>query len=267
VSLTSISPENYVIGPALIYYRAAGVLTPWTSVGATIDDAVWRIPMEWAATQDQLNGVMAPVRGLDVLRRYGVEVEFTLPELMGEKLGLAIPGSTYTAGVRTAAGGTPLSTTTTAATTVGATTIALTAATNAAVGDTIQIDTGLLRELRTITAIASLNVSFRDPLTMAHASGVAVVESTTDGRSTVIPPTVRRQPASAYYEWALVYESGLAEPGELRIPIGISQTTAAEVTINDDSLAGIRVMIAGRLDEDSLSSPLFRLYAPIAAAA
>jgi hypothetical protein len=185
-----------------------------------------------------------------------------MPEMAGEKLALAIPGATYTAPVSANAGGTPFSSTSSAATLVGATTVPAVATTNLAVGDIFKIDTSTLTEYRTVTAISALNISFRDPLLFAHASGVALVETTGDNRSIVTMPTVRRQPDSAYKEWALVAESGKSGVTELRIPIGLSQTTGAEVTIGDDAMAGIRVTIAGRLNDDDLTASLFRLYAP-----
>lgn len=265
MSITSVTPSLFVIGPALVYYRAVGVNTPWTSIGATLDDAVMRLPTTWAGTQDQLSGVMGPVMGLDVLSRVGCEIEFTMPEMAGAKLGLAIPGAVYTAPVSADATGTPGSSTTTAATLAGATTVPFTATTNFAVGDYFSIDTGTVKEYRQITAISSLNVSFRDPLLYGHASGVAVVETTGDNRSVVTMPTIRRQPDTAYNEWALVAESGKSGVTELRIPRGISQTTGAEVTIGDDAIAGIRVTIAGRLDPTNLSTSLFQLFAPNAA--
>lgn len=260
--VTSVTPALFVIGPALIYYRAVGVNTPWTSLGVTLDDAVMRLPTSWAGTQEQLSGVMGPVMGLDVLSRVGCEIEFTMPEMAGEKLGLAIPGAVYTAPVSADAGGSPLNTTLSAAAAAGATTIALTAVTNAAVGDYIHIAGADGVEYRQITAIDTLNVSFRDPLLFAHASGQVVKESTGDNRSSVTMPIVRRQPDSAYREWALVSESGKSGVTELRIPRGISQTTGAEVTIGDDAVAGIRVTIAGRLDPTNLQTSIFQLFAP-----
>jgi hypothetical protein len=262
VPVTSVTPSLFVIGPAFIRYRAVGVLTPYTDVGVTLDDAVMRLPTEWAGTQDQLSGVMGPVMGLDVLTKVGCEIEFTMPEMAGQKLGLAIPGAVYTAPVSANAGGTPLSTTTTAATLAGASTIPLTSATNAAVGDYISIDTTTLKEYRRITAIVSLNITVDYPLMFAHASGVAVVETTGDNRSVVTMPIIRRQPDTAYNEWSLVAESGKSGPTEIVIPRGISQTTGAEVTIGDDAIAGIRVTIAGRLDPTNLSTSIFNLYAP-----
>jgi hypothetical protein len=262
VPVTSVTPSLFVIGPALIYYRAVGVNTAWTSVGATLDDAVMRVPTEWAGTQDQLSGVMGPVMGLDVLSRVGVEIEFTMPEMAGEKFGLAIPGAVYTAPVSTDSASTPLNTTLSAAVVAGATTIPVVAATNAAVGDYIHIAGASGVEYRTIDTINSLNLSFRDPLLYDHASGQVVKEALGDNRSIVTMPIVRRQPDSAYREWAIVAESGRSGVTELRIPRGISQTTGAEVTIGDDAIAGIRVTIAGRLDPTNLTTSIFRLYAP-----
>lgn len=256
----SITPSQFIIGPAKIYYRDVGVLTPWTDVGVTLDDAVMRITQEtWSP--DNLNGVYGPVRGLDISRTVGAEIEFTLGEIAGEKIALAIPGAQFTAAVSADAGGSPLSTTTTAAVAAGATTIPLTAATNAAVGDHFSIGTGSTKEYRTITAIATLDISFRDPLLFAHASGEAVVETTGDNRSVITMPTFRRYPASAYKEWALVSESGKSGVNELRLPIGIA-TSAGEMTVADDAVAGMRVTIAGRLDETNLDTSLYRLYAP-----
>jgi hypothetical protein len=261
VPVTSVTPSLFVIGPAFIRYRAVGVLTPYTDLGVTLDDAVMRLPTEWAGTQDQLSGVMGPIMGLDVLTRVGCEIEFTMPEMAGEKLGLAIPGAVYTAPV-SAAASSPLSTTTTAATLAGTSTVPVTATTNGAVGDYIAIDTSTLIEYRRITAISGLNITVDYPLAYAHASGVTVAEKTGDNRSQVTMPIIRRQPDSAYREWSLVAESGKSGPTEIVIPRGISTTTGAEVTIGDDAIAGIRVTIGGRLDPTNLATSLFTLYAP-----
>ena len=87
---------------------------------------------------------------------------------------------------------------------VGVTTISLTAVTNGAVGDPIKIGTGATAEYRVIDAIASLDVSFRDPLLFAHASGEAVVEAADDNRTLITAPLVRRQPDSAYFEYTIL---------------------------------------------------------------
>jgi hypothetical protein len=263
--VASITPSAFIIGPARVYYRAVGVLTAWTDVGVTLDDAIMRVTQEtWSP--DNLSGVYGPVRGLDVSQTVGAEIEFTLGEIAGEKIALAIPGATYTAPVNTDTGGTPLSTTTTAAVVAGATTIPLTAATNAAVGDYFRIEAAANAsvEYRQITAINSLDISFRDPLLFAHSSGVAVVETVSDNRSVVTMPTFRRYPTSAYREWALVSESGRSGVNELRLPIAVA-TSAGEMTVADDAVAGMRVTIAGRLNETNLATSLYQLYSPSAA--
>lgn len=263
--MASIDTAQFVIGPARIYYRDVGVLTPWTDVGVTLDDAVMRVMQEtWSP--DNINGVYGKVQGLDISRMAGAEIEFTLGEIAGEKIALAIPGAQYTAPVGTETGSTHLDTTTTAAVAAGVTTIPLTAATNAAVGDHIKIDTGDIAEWRTITAIDTLNISFRDPLLFGHASGVDVVETDGDNRSKVTMPTFRRYPASAYKEWALVSESGRSGVNELRLPIGIATSDNGEMTVGDEAVAGLRVRIEGRLDPDDLSASLWELYSPAAAA-
>jgi hypothetical protein len=257
-----VDPKAYVIGPAFIYYRDVGVNTPWTSAGATLDDAVMRVTTEWFRP-DNLSGVMGHVMGLDVLRRVDAEIEFTLGEIGGASLALAVPGSRSTAAVSADAGGSPGSSTTTAAVAAGVRTIPFTAVTNFAVGDFFRIEAAAspLVEYRQITAIASLNVSFRDPLLFAHASGVAVVETTGDKRDLIESPVIRRQPDSAYKEWALVSESGRGYH-ELRIPRGMSHTESVEMTVADDALAGIRVTIGARYLGSDLTQSPFRLFVP-----
>lgn len=259
----AIHPERMVIGPAVVASRAVGVSTPWTIYGATLDDAVARIGVTWADTQNKLNGTVAPVRGLDVISSFNVEVEFTLADILGSNMAVPIPGAVSTAGVTTATSG-GASTTTTADVAAGATTIPLTAVTSLTVGDFIKIGTGSAAEYRQVTAISSLNVSFRDPLAQAHASGVAVLETDGDGRTVITLPSIRRLSATAYQEWSIVTPSGLNEPNEIRIPIGLAKTDSVELTINDDSIAGVRVTIAGHLDEADITdmSKLVKIYAP-----
>lgn len=257
----SIDPTAYIIGPARVYYRAIGVLTPWTDIGATLDDAVLRVTREWFRP-DNIAGAISPIQGLDVLRKEMAEVEFTMPEIAGSKLALALPGAVVTPEVHAAAG-TPFSTTLSADAAAGATTIAVTSATtNLAVGDYILIAGALGTEYRQVTAIDTLNVSFRDPLLWAHASGQATSEVTGDYR-TQITGAVNpgRMPDSEYREWALVASNGHGYQ-ELRIPRGISTTDSAEVTVGDNQLSGIRVKIAARRLGSSMGTSSFILYGP-----
>lgn len=254
-----IDPKNYVIGPGFVFYRDVGVNTPWTSAGATLDDMVMRVMTRWFSP-DNLSGSLGKIKGLDVYRGMDAEIEFTLGEVGGAGLSLAVPGSRLTSAVNADAGGGG-SSTTTAAVAAGATTIPFTAVTNFAVGDFFRIEAAAhaLVEYRQITAIASLNVSFRDPLRFDHASGVAVVETTGDKRDRVEAPIIRRQPDSAYKEWALMTESGRGW-NELRIPIGISQTESIELTVGDEQVTGLKVTIGARYDGADLNKSPFQLY-------
>ena len=154
---TVINPLSYIIGAAEVYYRAIGVLTPWTSVGATVDDVVFRVNQSTFNPSDTINGLDDLIYLMDYTNGSGAEAEFTMPEIAGSKLALAIPGATSTAGAVTVDGA-GLSTTLTAATVVGATTINVTATTNLIVGDWIRIDVtaGGLAEYRKVTSIAAL---------------------------------------------------------------------------------------------------------------
>jgi hypothetical protein len=259
---TSIDVTKYIVGAAEVYYRATDVLTPWTSVGATLDDVVARIGRTLFNPSDSINGIDEMIAGLDYQRAGQAEFEFTLPEMSGPKLALAIPGAVTTTRATTTTGGGG-SSTTTAATVVGATTVPFTAVTNFTVGDYFKIDTSTATEYRRITAIAALNVSFRDPLLQAHASGVAVVEVDGDGKTVVTASTVRRQPLTAYYDWALVAQSP-ADYYEIIIHRGISTTESVEFTFGDETLAGIRVTIGARKSGTDLTLPAWEIYAPAA---
>lgn len=268
---TSVAVETYVIGAANIYYRDTGVLTDWTSVGLTMDDAIARIGFENSNPSDALNGIDGMLRGLDYLRVVSAEIEFTLPEISASKLALAIPGSVSAATATTDAGGTPLSTTLAADAAIGATNIKATAVTNAAVGDWVRINTtGALAEYRQLTFVGTAGsggtgLGFRDPLKKAHLSGVALVETVGDGKTEVTPPTVRRQPNTAYKDWALVSESP-ASYFEFLIYRAIATSEAVELSFNDDlsQPAGIRVTLGARKDETDLTLPLVRLRLPAA---
>jgi len=257
-----VTPSAYIIGPAFVYYRDVGVETPWTSAGATLDDAVSRVTTTWFRP-DNLSGVKGAVMGLDVLQSVDAEIEFTLGEIAGSSLALALPGSTITDETHADATGTPFTTTTTAATVVGATTVSMTAVTNLTVGDFIRLEVvdHAKEEYRQVTAIATLDVSFRDPLQFAHDAGIAAVETDGDRRDAITSPVLTRQPDSAYKEWSLVSEAGQGYH-ELRIPRGLSQTESLEMTVADDAVAGVRVTIGARwLGSDLTISP-FTLYVP-----
>lgn len=261
--VTSIDPTRFPIGPAFVRYRAVGSTGAFTDVGVTLDDVTVRLPSEWA-TFDNLSGVITTPQGLDVLTSLGAEIDFTLAELFGQKLALALPGAVFTAETHADSGGSPGSSTTTAAVAAGVSVIPFTATTNFTVGDYFRIEAAANAsvEYRQIVNISALNVTVDSPLHFAHNSGVAVVETTGDGRDTVTPPVTRRLDSTSYNEWSMIAESGKSGWTELRLPRAVSRTTAAELTIADDALAGIRVTITARSNPSSLSDPIFRLYGP-----
>lgn len=258
---TAVLAQNYVIGPAEIYHRATGVNTPWTNMGATLDDAAMRIVAEWFVP-DNITGVKGPIKGLDILRRLNAEFEFTLPDFVGGNLDKIIPGSRVTAESHADAGGTPFSSTIAVANVAaGATSIEVAAVTNLAVGDYIRIGSGagVLVEYRQVTAIAANVISFRDRLLVAHAIGEDAVETDGDYRTLYRSSLYDRMPDTAYDEWAMVMANGNGYH-ELRIPIGISNTESAEVTIGDNTLSGVRVMVSARRDGSDLTISPFDLW-------
>ena len=266
---TSVDVTQYVLGAASVYYRTAGATSAWNSVGLTMGDAVARIGFENSNPSDALNGLDGMLRGLDHLKVVSAEVEFTMPELSAPRLALAIPGAVSTATATTDAGGTPLSTTLAAAAAIGDTAIKVTAITNAVAGDFVRINTaGALAEYRQIDVVGTAGaggtgLQFRDALKKAHNNGVAVVETVGDGKTEVTPPLVRRQPMTAYNDWALVSESP-ANYFEFLIYRALATQDTFELSFNDDLTqpAGIQVTIGGRKDETNLALPLVKLRLP-----
>jgi hypothetical protein len=258
----TIDPTAIIVGAGVVYDRALSVLTPWASVGATMDDTVARINQSWF--RPDLNGQLGPIQELDYKSEEVAQIEFTMMEVAGANLALAIPGATSAAGTGAVKSSGHLDTTLSAAVAAGATTIPCAAVTNAAVGDTIKIDVtagAVIAEYRVITAIDTLNISFRDPLKYDHANGVAVEEADDDGRTTITGSTVRRMPSSAYKQWALVAE---APDGyyELALDSGISITEGAELTFGDETAAGIRTTIEARYAGSTPTTPPWRLRVP-----
>lgn len=255
-----VDPKSYILGPAKVYHRAVGVNTPWTSLGPTFEDAVARVNTVWR--RPELQGVMGPVMGLDTLLRVDAEVEFTIAEIDGARVGLVIPGSRTTAAVNADSGGG--SSSLSAATVAGATSVTVAAVTGFAVADFFRVEAAgnALVEYRQITAVSGSSLSFRDPLIHAHASGAVVVETTGDNRALVEAPVVRRQPDANYKEWALVMESGKSAMHELLLPRAISQTESVEMTIGEDVDTGMRITLGARYLGSDLAVSPFRIYTP-----
>ena len=266
---TTINPLSYIIGAAEVYYRAIAGTGPWLSIGSTVDDVVFRVNQSMFNPSTEINGLDDAIREMDYRNGSGAEAEFTMPEIAGPKLALAIPGATSTTSATTDAGGTPLSTTLAANADIGATNIRVVAVTNAALGDWIRINVaGTLAEYRRLTFIGTAGaggtgLSFRDPLKKAHLSGVAVVETVGDGKTSIVSGTVRRQPLASYNDWVLVAESP-SDYYELFLYNAMSATDAIEFTFGDESMAGIRVTIAARKDGANLTLPSWELRVPAA---
>jgi hypothetical protein len=259
---TQVIAKNYVIGPGEIYYRDVGVNTDWTNLGATLDAITMRIISEWFIP-DNLTGVKMPVQGLDVLRRLNAEFEFTLPDFVGGNMEFVMPGARTTAEVHSDTATTPLNTDLDGATAAGDRTITLTAVTNAAVGDYVRIGSGAgqLVEYRQITSIDTNDITFRDPLLVAHADAEAVVETDGDYRTKFEASLYSRMPDTAYKEWSMVSGNGVGYH-EIRLPRGLAHSETAEISVDDNSLSGMTVMVQGRGDGNDLTTSPFEIYAP-----
>lgn len=262
-----ITPGNIIVGAADLYYRALGVLTSWNPAGATMDDTAVRVNQAWF--RPELNKQLGPVQELDYLTEQAVEIEATLVEIAGSKLALAIPGATATSTAPTDATGTPGSTTLAAAAAIGDTSIKVTAITNFSAGDMVRISAaGAAAEYRVIDVVGTLGaggtgLQFRDPLQKAHPNADPVVEQNpgADGKTVITGSTVRRMPASAYNQWAVVGESPNGYY-EFLLDSGISATDAAEIAFGDETVGGIRTTIQSRYNGATPNTPPWRLRVP-----
>ncbi len=263
-----IVPKNYILGPANVFYRAVASVGLWNSVGATTGDVKVRANQTWF-TPD-LNGLLGPVQGLDYLVKQIVEADFSMAEIAGPKLALAIPGATSTVTSSADATVTPGTTTLASAAVAGESVVYVVAVTNFAAGDYMRVDVtaGGLAEYRQIDFVGTAGVrgtgtglQFRDPLLQGHASGVAVVESLGTGDTIVTLPTVRRQPDSAYNAWAIVAQSGVGYY-QFVLDSGISVTAAPEMTYGDASMASIAVTIQARYNGATTSTSPARMINP-----
>ncbi len=262
-----IDPKQYIIGAAEVYYRAIASVGPWTSIGATVDDVVFRVNQTTFNPSEDFNGILEPIREMDYISKAGAEAEFSMPEFAGSKLALAVLGAQAAVLASTDAGGTPLATTLAAAAAVGDTSVKVVAITNAEAGDWIRINVaGALAEYRRIDVVGTVGaggtgLQFRDPLLKAHANGVAVTETIGDGKTEITPGTVRRQPLSAYNDFALVAQSP-ADYYELYLYNAISKTDSAEISFGDESMAAVKVTLGSRRDGANPALPSWRLRIP-----
>lgn len=263
-----ITASQYIIGAADVYYRAVASLGPWTSIGATVDDIIFRVNQTTFNPSDRFNGLTELVRELDYTSKQMAEAEFTMPQVAGPNLALALRG-VVTAVMPTAdSTGSPFVTTLAAASIVGDSNVKVVAITNAAIGQTIGIDVvaGGLREYRVITFVGTAGaggtgIGFRDPLLRAHSNGVAVTQTQGDGKSELTPGAVRRMPLSAYNDYALVAQSP-ADYYELYLYNGITTTDAVELTFGNETMAAIKTKIGTRDDGLNIALPSWKLRVP-----
>lgn len=263
---TVIDPKAYIIGAAEVYYRAIGSVAAWSSIGATVDDVVFRVSQTTFNPSENFNGVLEQIREMDYLSKANAEAEFSMPEMAGPKLALAILGAQSTALATTDA--TPAVTTTlAAAATIGDTAVKVAAITGFVAGQYVRINVvGALAEYRVIDVVGTIGaggtgLQFRDPLLKAHLSGVAATQAVGDGKTEIRGTTVRRQPLTAYNDWALVAQSP-NDYYELYLYNAISKTETAELTFGNESMAAIKVSLGSRLSGANLALPSWRLRVP-----
>lgn len=268
-----IDPKVYIIGAADVYYRSLATRDagPWSSVGATTGPVSCKVLQTIVNPGDTFNGVLSPILGMDYLSKQNVEIDFSMPGFAGANLALAILGATSSVTPITVTGAPAYTATTTSAASVaGDTTIKATAITGAVAGQWIRIDVtaGSLAEYRQIDAVATIagtpttySLSFRNPLRLAHASGVAIVQVDGDGKTEIIAGTARRQPTTAYNDWVLVAQSP-NDYYELYVYNAISSTQSADVVFGQDTMAAIAVTLAGRKDGSNLAGSGWKLRTP-----
>jgi hypothetical protein len=261
-----IDAKKYIIGAADVYSRPVGLLSAWTSVGATVDDVVFRINQTTINPSDGFNGITELIREMDYLSKASVEAEFTMPELSATNLALALRGALATVTPSADAGGAPLVTTLAVAAAVGDVNIKVVSVANAALGKWIRIETGAVIELRQITFVGTAGaggtgLGFRDALLLPHANGSAVVETTGDGKTEITAGIVRRAPLTAYNDWALVAQSPTSYY-ELLLFNAISTTDSAEVTMGDETMSAIRMTLGTRRDGLNQAAPSWKIRTP-----
>lgn len=258
--MSAVDITTYIIGKARVGFRAVGVLTPYTIIN-TLEDTTVRVNADNEVFDPSLElDVGGPIAGFQYIPRVGgVELEFSVAQIDATNIGLLLPGSTSVTSATTAAGS-PLSTTSSAIANVGDTSIPLVAVTNAAVGDWIKIDLTTLAEYRQITAINSLVVSFFAPLSLPHASGIAVTETIGDGRTTYSPPLAGRVSSTSLKEFRCDWQKPDAAPGSLIIFRGLAKLDSPyELTLGPRSMARARVTISGFRDAANIEAAPFAL--------
>lgn len=242
----TIDPNAYLIGACDVYYRDLGGTGLWISVGATVDDVVFRLTQTMFNPSDNFNGILQRVKGMDYKSKEAAEAEVTMPEIAGAKFPLVVPGARVTENAAADAGG-GWADDLNGDVAAGATSIIVTDATGIAVGDIAHIGTGATEEYRVIDAIAAQTLTFRDPLLNDHADAEVVVEATNDGKTEIRGSLSRRLPDSAYHDWVLTPQSG-TDWFELYLYNAVATQDAAELSFGNESMAAVQATIGSRWD-------------------
>ena len=74
-----IDPKQYIIGAADVYYRAIASVGPWSSIGATVDDVVFRVNQTTFNPSEDFNGILEPIREMDYISKACAEAESRCP--------------------------------------------------------------------------------------------------------------------------------------------------------------------------------------------
>lgn len=258
--VTAVDITKYVIGRARVGYRAVGVASAYTLI-PSIEDTVIRINAGAEVFDPSLElDLGGPIQGFQYQPRVGgIELEFSIAQLDATNLALLVPGSSSVTSATTATGGGG-SSTTTAATLVGDTSVAVASATNFSAGDVIKIDVGASAEYRTITSVVSLVLNFFTPLSLAHASGVAVVESVGDGRTTFTSPPAGRIQTASYQEFIAEWPRPDASWGTVKIFRGlVALDNPYELTTGPRTMGRVRATVTGYRNPADVDASPFQL--------
>jgi hypothetical protein len=247
MGVTAATVEEIQVGAGDVWYKGSED-TGWTGVGATMEDNVWRVERDY--TVPDLNGVVAPLKGLDYLAEERVMLECSLPQVSDSILALAIPGAVSTAQSSTETGAaTSLADATTAGQYLA---IKLAAVTGLAVGDYIKIGAPGFKEIRQLTRVGTaliggtgVDVDF--PLQAPHSAADAVIEVDGPGGTVIVGGPDRRLPSSAYHWWRLDVPGLDGRMTRFIVKDGI-MTGNAEYAASDDDAMHPRLVIAGRRD-------------------
>jgi hypothetical protein len=262
-----ITASQYIIGAADVYWRAVGSLAAWTSIGATVNDVIFRIHQTTFNPSENFNGLMELIREMDYTVKQSGEAEFEMPQIAGPNLALAIRGVQSAVLPNTDASGSPGSTTLALAAAIGDVAVKVVAITNFSAGDWMRISAaGVLAEYRQIDVVGTVGaggtgLQFRNPLMKAHALADVVVESIGDGKTELTPGNTRRVPLTAYNDFALVAQSSV-DYYELFLYNAITTTDPAEIAFQNAGMSAIKTVIGTRRDGLNPNTPSWKLRVP-----